>query len=216
MERAYLGNHDYWINDFKKIKAIQVDANYTQKIVSNLVIKPTLNFTSFTDYVYYNKKAKPMQLNSTNTILTLGAKLSTNLLGNLFIEAEGMYSTVSGKDSQAFPLPTLMGNLNIYLHGINFNGNLDWQIGLDNHWKSDYFALDYRVSTNQFFIQDRFNIPSFLISDFYINTKLGHAFVFLKINNLVDLFTKKTYFAAPNYIGKRFLIDYGFSWMFFD
>ncbi|VAW29614.1 hypothetical protein MNBD_BACTEROID06-220, partial [hydrothermal vent metagenome] len=129
---------------------------------------------------------------------------------------EGLYSTVGGDSTEVFPLPKIMANLNIYLHGINFGGNLDWQIGIDNHWKSDYFAPDYRVSTNQFFIQDRFNVEAFLISDFYVNVKLGHAFVFFKLNNLIDVFTQETYFAAPNYVGKRSLVDFGFYWMFFD
>ncbi len=216
MERAYLGNNDYWVNNFKTIKAIQIDGSYTHKLKNASYLKPTIAFSSFTDYVYYNKEAVPVQLNGTNTILTVGAKFLINPARNLYIEGEGLYSTVGGDSTQVFPLPKIMANLNIYLHGINFGGNLDWQIGIDNHWKSDYFAPDYRVSTNQFFIQDRFNVEAFLISDFYVNVKLGHAFVFFKFNNLIDVFTGETYFAAPNYVGKRSLVDFGFYWMFFD
>lgn len=216
MERAYLGNHDYWVNDFKTIKALQVDGSYTHGFKEGSFVKPEFTFSSFTDYVYYNKEAIPAQLDGTATILTLGAKFLIHPSKRLYIEGEGLYTTVGGDSTQVFPVPKLMANLNIYLHGINFGGNLDWQIGIDNHWKSDYFAPDYRVSTNQFFIQDNFNVEAFLISDFYINVKLGHAFVFFKFNNLIDAFTKETYFAAPNYVGKRALIDYGFYWMFFD
>ncbi len=216
MEKAYLGNHDYWVNDFKTIKALQVGGSYKYNFRNNWFIKPEITFTSFTDYVYYNKEAIPTQLSGTSTILTAGAKFKINPTKRLFIEGEGLYTTVAGDGTQAFPVPEIMANLNIYLHGINFGGNLDWQIGLDNHWKSDYFAPDYRVSTNQFFIQDTFNVEAFLISDFYVNVKLGHAFVFFKFNNLMDVFTKETYFVAPNYIGKRALVDYGFYWMFFD
>jgi len=216
MERAYLGNTDFWINDFKTIKALQVDGSYRYKFKHNGFIKPKLTFSSFTDYVYYNKEAKPAQLNGTNTIITAGAKFLINPLNKLYIEGEGLYTTVSGDSTEVFPVPKIMANLNIYLHDISFGGNLDWQIGIDNHWKSDYFAPDYRVSTNQFFIQDTFNVEAFLISDFYVNVKLGHAFVFFKFNNIVDLLTQETYFAAPNYVGKRSLIDYGFYWMFFD
>ncbi len=216
MQRAYLGNHDYWVNDFKTIKALQVDGSYTHNFNNGWLIKPEATFTSFTDYVYYNKEAVPAQLDGTSTILTLGAKIKLNPLKNLFIEAEGLYTSVGGDSTQVFPVPQIMANLNVYLHNINFGGNLDWQIGIDNHWKSDYFAPDYRVSTNQFFIQDHFNVEAFFISDFYVNVKLGHAFVFFKFNNIVDAFTKETYFAAPNYVGKRSLVDYGFYWMFFD
>lgn len=216
MERAYLGNHDYWINNFKTIKALQVDGSYTYNLKRHGFIKPQATFSSFTDYVYYNKEAKPAQLNGTNTLFTLGAKFLINPLNKLYIEGELLYTTVAGDSIEVFPVPKIMANLNVYLRGIDFGGNLDWQIGIDNHWKSDYFAPDYRVSTNQFFIQDAFMVPAFLISDFYINVKLGHAFVFLKYNNIVETFTQETYFAAPNYVGKRNLVDFGFYWMFFD
>ncbi len=216
MEKAYLGNTDFWVNDFKTIKALQVGGSYTYKLKHTGFIKPKLTFSSFTDYVYYNKEAKPAQLNGTNTIMTAGAKFLINPLNKLYVEGEMLYTTVGGDSTGVFPVPKIMANLNVYLHGISFGGNLDWQIGIDNHWKSDYFAPDYRVSTNQFFIQDTFNVPAYLISDFYVNVKLGHAFVFLKYNNIVETFTQETYFAAPNYIGKRNLIDYGFYWMFFD
>jgi len=216
MEQAYLGNHDYWVNDFKTIKALQVDGSYTYNFKKHGFIKPEATFSSFTDYVYYNKEAMPAQLDGTNTILTLGAKFLINPLKRLYIEGEGLYTTVGGDSTEVFPVPTVMANLNVYLHNISFGGNLDWQIGIDNHWKSDYYAPDYRVSTNQFFIQDTFIVPAYLISDFYVNVKLGHAFVFFKYNNILGTINQETYFAAPNYVGKRNLVDYGFYWMFFD
>ena len=113
-------------------------------------------------------------------------------------------------------MPDLMINFNIFYHKMLFQGNLELQAGLDNHWKSDYFAPDYQVSTQQYFIQDSFNVPAFLISDAYVNIKLGHAYLFAKFNNLIQAFTGEGYFTAPNYIGKRPLFDFGFYWMFFD
>ncbi len=216
MERAYLGNHDYWVNDFTTIKALQVDGSYTYNLKLHGFIKPEATFSSFTNYVFYDKEAKPAQLDGTTTMLTLGAKFLVNPLNKLYVEGELLYTTLGGDSTEVFPVPKVMANLNVYLHDISFGGNLDWQVGLDNHWKSDYFAPDYRVSTSQFFIQDDFLVPAFLISDFYINVKVGHAFVFFKYNNIVDAFTKETYFAAPSYVGKRSLIDFGFYWMFFD
>jgi len=216
MEKAYLGNHDYWVNDFNTIKAVKLEGSYQFKFQEKSFIKPKATFTNFTDYVYYNKEAVPQQINGNSTILSLGAKLLLEPLPHFFVEGEALYTTVSGDSTEAFPVPTIMANLNIYYHRIDYDGHLDWQFGFDNHWKSDYFAPDYRVSTNQFFIQDQFNIPSFLITDVYLNVKVGHAYVFVKFNNLLNLITQESYFVAPNYVGKRALLDYGFYWMFFD
>lgn len=216
MEQAYLGNHDYWVNDFKTIKALQIDGSYTLPFQSYSFLKPEVTFTTYTDYVYYDKQAQPQQIPGSSSILTLGASFRVEPFKHFFLEGEGLYTTIGGDSTHVFPIPELMANLNVYYHNVLFNGNLDMQIGFDNHWKSDYFAPDYRVSTNQYFIQDYFEAPSYIISDFYLNIKLGHAYVFFKFNNLVDAFTKETYFAAPNYVGKRALVDYGFVWMFFD
>ena len=216
IERAYLGNHDGWVNNFKTIKALQVDGGYKFSFQKSSFVKPEATFTTLTDYVYFDREATPQQLSGNSSILTFGAKFRVEPLRNFYLEGEGLYTTIGSDSTQVFPIPDIMANLNIYYHNISYGGSLDWQIGIDNHWKSDYFAPDYRVTTSQYFIQDTFNVPSFLISDFYLNIKVGHAYVFFKFNNIVDAFTKESYFAAPNYVGKRALVDYGFYWMFFD
>lgn len=216
IEKAYLGNHDYWMNNFKTIKALQLTSSYKYPLKNAAYIKPEFMFSSFTDYVYFNKAAMPTQNTGTVTLLTAGAKMLLHPTNLLYIEAEGLFTSVNGSGTEAFPVPQLMANLNVYMHDIHFNGHLDWQVGFDNHWKSDYYAPDYRVSTHQFFIQDRFNVPAYLITDVYANVKVGHAYVFFKFNNLVGAFQQDSYFAAPDYVGKRSLVDYGFFWMFFD
>ncbi len=216
-ERAYLGNHDFWVNDFKNIKTIQLEGGYSQKIGRSF-LKPKASFTTITDYIYYDTAALPQQINGTTTLIRPGLDFSFNFYSHFHVTGNAEYNIVSGNTTEAFPIPDLLVNLNIFYHRLLFKDNLEVQVGLDNHWKSDYYAPDYRVSTQQFFIQDRFNVPSYLITDFYANIKLDHAYVFAKLNNLKQLFSKEQegYFVAPNYIGKRLLFDFGFYWMFFD
>jgi len=215
MDKAYLGNHDFWVNDFKNIKALQVEGGYLQRI-GRSNFRPKLNFTTFTDYIYYDTLAMPRQTNGTTTILRPGLDYSFNFFNHFYISGNVEYALVSGNTTEAFPVPDMMVNLNVFYSNLFFGDNLEVQVGLDNHWKSDYYAPDYRVSTQQYFIQNYFEVPSFLITDFYLNIKLGHAYVFAKMNNLVQAITQEGYFAAPNYVGKRPLFDFGFYWMFFD
>lgn len=160
--------------------------------------------------------AMPEQVNGTTTFIQPGLDFSFNFLRHFYLSGKAIYNLSSGSTTEAFPIPDLMLNFNFYYHNLLFQDNLELQVGLDNHWKSDYFAPDYSVSTNQYFIQQRFEVPSYLISDAYLSIKLGHAYVFAKFNNLVQLITGEGYFAAPDYIGKRPLFDFGFYWMFFD
>ena len=215
MDQAYLGNHDYWINDFKNIKTLELEGGYAQK-VGRSFIRPNIAFSTITDHVYYNKMAVPEQINGTTTFIRPGLDFSISLLRHFYISGNADYNIVTGSTTEAFPMPDLMLNVNIFYHRLLYQDNLELQVGLDNHWKSDYFAPDYQVSSQQYFIQDRFNVPAYLISDIYLNIKLGHAYVFAKYNNLVQAFTGEGYFAAPDYIGKRPLFDFGFYWQFFD
>lgn len=216
MERAYLGNHDYWLNDFKSIKTMDIQGGYLQKFGRSFV-RARGNFTTVTDFVFYNKQAEPEQINGTTTLIRPGLDFSISFSKHFNIVGSADYSIVAGNTTEAFPVPDLVVNANIYYHNIFFNGNLEMQAGLDNHWKSSYYAPDYRVSTHQYFIQDRFLVPNYLISDAYLNIKLSHAYVFAKFNNWLQLVRGgEGYFAAPDYIGKRTLFDFGFYWMFFD
>lgn len=215
MEQAYLGNHDFWINEFKGIKTLELEGGYVLK-VGNSHIRPKVKFSTITDHVYFNTVAEPEQINGTTTFIRTGLDFSLNFFRHFYISGNVDYNIVSGSTTEAFPIPDLMLNFNVYYHNLMFDNNLELQIGLDNHWKSDYFAPDYRVSTHQFFIQDRFNVPAFLISDAYLNIKLERAYIFAKFNNLIQALTGEGYFAAPDYIGKLPLFDFGFYWMFFD
>ena len=215
MEQAYLGNHDFWINDFKNIKTLELEGGYIQK-VGRSHLRPKLKFSTITDHVYFNIIAVPEQINGTTTFITPGLDFSMNIFRHFYISGNVDYNIISGATTEAFPVPDLMVNVNIFFHQLLFQDNLELQVGLDNHWKSDYFAPNYQVSTQQFYIQNSFNVPAYLISDAYVNIKLGHAYVFAKFNNLVQALTGEGYFAAPNYIGKRPLFDFGFYWMFFD
>jgi hypothetical protein len=215
MEQAYLGNHDFWINEFKNIKTMELDGAYNQQIGrSNFSAK--LLFSTITDHVYFNNSAMPEQMNGTTTFIRPGLDFSINLFSHFYISGNIDYNIVTGSTIEAFPMPDLMLNFNLFYHRLLFQDNLELQAGIENHWKSEYYAPDYQVSTNQFFIQDRFNVTPYLISDVYLNIKLDHAYVFVKYNNLLQAFTGEGYFVAPDYIGKRSLFDFGFYWQFFD
>lgn len=216
VQRAFLGNHDYWVNEFKNIKTLDIEGGYVQPI-GRSYFRAKGRFATVTDFVYYGVDAQPYQTDGTTTIITPGIDFSINFYNHFYISGLVDYNLISGSSTEAFPVPPLMINLNVFYHNLLFNDNLEIQAGIDNHWKSDYYAPDYHVSTNQFHIQDYGNIESFLIMDVYLNIKLDHAFLFAKVNNLMKAFNRgEGYFVAPDYVGKRTLFDFGFYWMFYD
>ena len=111
MEQAYLGNHDFWINDFKNIKTLELEGGYVQKI-GNSHIRPKVKFSTITDHVYFNTAAVPEQINGTTTFIRPGLDFSLNFFKHFYISGNVDYNIVSGSTTEAFPLPDLMVNFN--------------------------------------------------------------------------------------------------------
>lgn len=215
IEQAYLGNHDGWINNFSSIKTVFLSGGLTMKL-GRTRLRPAVGFSTITDYVYFSRDTIPVQVGGTLTQLSPSVRFDISILRHFKLEGLAKYNVVTGSESEALPVPDLSANANLYYHNILFKGNMELQAGLDTHWNSSYFAPSYRVSTQQFFIQDQFEVPSFPIVDAYVNLKLGHAYIFFKMNNLKQVINKEGYFVAQNYVGERGNFDFGFYWMFFD
>ena len=88
--------------------------------------------------------------------------------------------------------------------------------GIEMHWKSEYYAPAYDVTTRQFYAQNFFAAPAFPLVDVFFNAKIKKARIFLKYHNLVQLFTKEGYLPTPFYIGQKNVVDFGFDWSFYD
>ena len=86
---------------------------------------------------------------------------------------------------------------------------------MDAHYKSAYYAKAYDPVTRQFYLQDDFKIPEYLLLDLYINIRINTVRIFAKWT----YFNQKKgfgYFTTPYYIGQPKVIDLGVSWMFYD
>ena len=113
-------------------------------------------------------------------------------------------------------MPELFGNAQLSYHDILFEGNLEWQIGVDAHMKTPYFAQGYDPVIMQFYVQDDFEVPSFPVVDVFINAKINRVRFFLKYNNLVQIMRGTGYFLTPEYPAQDAVFDFGFHWPFYD
>ena len=90
------------------------------------------------------------------------------------------------------------------------------QFGLDMNWKSTYMANSYDPVTQQFYLQDDFELPSYLLVDVFFNFKIGNALLFVKMINLMEGILADGYLATPFYRGTNRNFDLGLKWFFFD
>ncbi len=127
-----------------------------------------------------------------------------------------IYTSFLKNDDNAFRIPLLFVNGQLSYENALFKGNLLVQIGVDAHWKSAYQALGYDPAIQQFYVQDRSTVASFLLANVFFDAKLKRGKFFIKYHNLVQAFTKIGYVPTPGYQGQHNLIDFGFELILFD
>jgi hypothetical protein len=127
-----------------------------------------------------------------------------------------IYTLFLKNDDAAFRIPTLFVNGQLSYENALFKGNLLVQIGVDAHWKSAYQALGYDPAIQQFYVQDRTTVDSFVLADIFFDAKLKRGKFFFKYHNLVQAFTKIGYVPTPTYQGQHSVLDFGFELLLFD
>lgn len=222
LPQAYRGSHDMWMNNFNHVEGTEVRGNliYESKRFS---IYPGVRFSTFRNYIFFKETASfsgqrvlPQQTPGYQTWTSPEVTASLTLFNHLTLKAQGIYTRMLENSGDAIQVPEFFVNSQIAYADIWFNGNFDFQAGIDTHWKSEYYAPAYDVSTQQFYVQKEYIAPSFPIMDVFINVRIKRARIFLKYNNALMSFTNYGNVPTPFYPGIRNIVDFGFDWSFFD
>lgn len=214
MERYYYGNHDQWENDFESTSVDEFKASIDLSF-GRTTLKPFGRWVLFNDYIYYDSTGVPQQV-SDFQLLNIGTEMHTNFKDKIHFTAYGVYSSVQGNNRDVMRVPELLLNAKIYYQNIVFDGNLQFQFGVDLHWKNTYLANAYDPTIQQYHLQDNFPLPSTAVIDIFANLKVNRGRLFLKYINLGKAFSDIGYFASPGYIGQINGMDFGFKWAFYD
>ncbi len=224
VQRAYLSRHDSWQNNFESTINTKLESGLNLK-VGRLVLSPKVSYNLITDYIYFTKldgldstqrPYQPVQASGDISIIKGELNLGLNLLRHFTIKSQIIYSEVAGSSAQSINLPRYFINGQIAYTNILYDGNLQLQLGVDFHQHSAYFADAYDPSIMQYYVQDRFEVPSFPIIDVFANIKINRGRAFLKFNNLNELFKGTGYFLTPEYPAQKTILDFGIDWALYD
>lgn len=214
LQQAYFGNHDQWGNNFNSPVHLKLGGRVKIPL-RKLQLYPTLQLHQVSDYIYFSQDSVPAQAGGSFQLLQPGLDLNLNIWKNIHLEFSGQYSLLTGDSEDVIRIPDLSFSSQVYVESRAF-GVLDFQFGVDAHWNSSFLAPSYRVSVQQFYNQDLFEVPSFVIVDVFGNFKINRATLFLKLINLNQMISGEGYFVRRDYIGQANTIDFGLSWLFFD
>ncbi len=214
LNNLYLGNHDFWINNFGSEQVQQLSGKFTFNWKDKFTIQPKAAIKVVTNHLYFDTEAKPRQGNGAATMLHPGVEVKSRF-GYFNINTDYVYTTIEGGDANLFRIPEHFVTVNLFYER-DYQDKLTYRVGIDLHAKSAYFADDYDPVTQQFFLQNNFEIPSHFFGDVYASFKVGNASFFVKYRHFNAGLNAPGYFTAPFYTGQEGVVDIGVSWSFFD
>ncbi len=217
----YFGNHHEWEHDFEPMVTDELKG-VAHVELGSVVVNPRVTISNVNRYLYFYadeemKLAGPAQAGSFAQIFSPGVDFRFSFFRNMNFEASATYTAITGNSKDNFRIPELFANASLFYTNFLFKDKLQLRTGLDGHFQTAYYAHAYDPVLMQYYLQDEFEIPDYYTVDFFVNFKISSARIFLKLTNLTQLVgLTDGYFTTPFYTGQRGVVDFGFSWMFYD
>lgn len=216
MQQMYYGNHYQWDNDFDNVGVDQIRG--VLKIdFNNIKLRPSLTINRINNYVFFDEMRNAEQASGEAFMLIPGLKANVRIGQKFQWDTEVIFTQLSGESSDNFRIPQFYGNTKFYFDSPMFNDNVYVQIGLDIRYHSSYYAEAYFPSTQQFYLQNDFNVYAYPVADVFLDFRINRTRVLLKYNHLNSgLMNEEGYFVTPDYTGYKSFIDLGITWYLFD
>ncbi|MDT0293980.1 putative porin [Mesonia ostreae] len=210
-----------WSNDFKNIEE--------QKIKISLKSKKLLNaevlFAQINNYTHFgftenpdtesaaDTLVKPIQSNQKVDYL----KLKVNKVfsyGNFKLDNTLMYQNVSS-GKEVFKTPDFVTRNTLLYEDHLFKRALFFQTGLTFNYFTKFSPNAYDPILGDYVVQNAFELENQYRVDFFFNAKIQQTRIFFKLENMTTLLTGNSYYAAPSYPYRDFVIRFGLVWNFF-
>lgn len=207
-----------WYNNFKneKINSIQVNAN-TQWLSA------TLQATTLNDFLYFSDNSTnnsiqlvtPKQYDKTINYVSLKISKEFNFW-KLALDNTFLFQKTDQPD-EILNVPKFVTRNTLYFSNHFFHKALQLQTGVTFNYFTKYYANDYNPVLSEFFVQNKKQIGDFANFDFFMNARIRQTRIFVKAEHFNSAFSNtSTYYSAPNYPYRDFLIRFGLVWNFFQ
>lgn len=216
MQQIYYGNHFQWENNFSDIGVDQVRGSIKVDL-ENLRLRPSLTLNRVNNYIYFGEDQLVAQASGEAFMIMPGFAANFRLGKKFRLDAEVIFTQVSGEAADQFRIPKWYGNTRFYFDSPLFNENVFVQLGVDVRYKSSFFAEAYNPSYQQFHLQNTFNVYGYPVADIFLDFRINRTRVLFKYNHLnAGMMSNEGYFVTPDYTGYRSFLDLGITWYLFD
>jgi len=216
MQQEYKGYFLNWSNEFDNIGVDQIKGTLKFDF-KKIHIRPSLTLSRINNYVYFDEDKKAAQAVGEAFMLQPGLIANFQIGKKFRWDNELIFTEVTGEGADPFRIPAFYANSKIYFDSPLFDENVYVQIGLDIRYHSDYNANAYFTATQQYYLQNDFNVYAYPVADIFLDFRINRTRVLFKYNHLNSgLMRQQGYFVTPDYTGYKSFIDLGITWYLFD
>ncbi|WP_460971793.1 putative porin [Spirosoma migulaei] len=211
MQERYQSMVFFWRNDFRlpifNHAYGKLNLRYRQ-----LRIEPSLDYYLLSNYIYFDDKATPQQVDGSFSVLRTGLGYHFQL-GKFLVSGQGYYTVQSRSD--VLRIPPFFMNTRIQYEFL-YAKVLYIQTGIDLHYKSSYFADAYMPVTQQFYLQNTEKVEGAILADLYANLRINRTRLFVKLTHANQGLPQAGYFVSPGFLQMRRGFSFGVDWYLFD
>ncbi len=207
-----------WFNNFKneKINSIQVNAN-TQWASASLQVSNFDNFLFYSDdsVIENVQLISPKQYEKSIQYVSLKVNKEIKYW-KLALDNTLLYQKVAQEDD-VLNVPQIVTRNTLYFSGYFFTRALYLQTGVTYNYFTKYYANGYNPVITDFYSQNKQKIGDFANFDFFVNARVRQCRIFLKAEHFNSAWgSRNTFYSAPNYPYRDFIVRFGLVWNFFQ
>lgn len=197
-----------WQNNFSNVNTRDLGFSLESKWINGSV-----NFTNIDNYTYFDENSTPQQFADQITYLKVKANREFKFW-KLALDNTVMYQNVSS-GSSVFRVPEFVSRNTFYYTDNWFKGKpMLVNIGVTFKYFTKYQMNAYNPLLAEFTLQNTEEI-GFPTIDVFFNARVRRTRLFLQMDNVSSMFSKKNYFSAPNYPFRDFTVRFGLVWNWF-
>ncbi len=188
----------------------------------------SLKYSTVDNYTYFASEATAEQIDAGqenafvrpfqegNSVNHLKIKYNKEFrMGKWALNNTVMYQNVS-QTARVLNVPDLVTRNTLYFSSDIFKKAMYLQTGVTFKYFTSYTMDAYNPLLSEFYIQNREELGGYPMLDFFINAKVRQTRIYLKAEHFNSSFTGNSFYAAPNYPYRDFVIRFGLVWNFFS
>lgn len=202
------GNYDYWNQDLRKINNLSLSG----KVLFNKYhFELGGNYNIYSNYIYFDTTAMPVQADKNIYISTVWAKKSFYFGPfasdiNLFWQKSNYQEIVN--------VPEYVATVSLYADFHVFKKAANINVGFNVSYMSQFYMYGYTPTTGILYLKNKEVTGNYPILNLFFTAKIKSAIIILRFDHANDYLLTPYYSTVENYNLSSYYFRFGVRWWF--